>query len=871
MRSIDQQPRPDRARADWQSLNGQWDFALFHPEQSQEEASFAAHRQTYDQTINVPYAWGSPLSGVKDAAPGVGWYRRTTNFQPKDRVWLCIGGCDDHTVVYINGRKAMEHDGAYTPIECDVTELWQAGDNVIEVRAEDLRLDSHLYGKQGYGEIQGIWQTVWLENRPAAYIKDFTIITRLDGQVDMTVRVAGEGLVTALFDGQQVVAPSTDGEARLSLKLEQPRLWTPDAPELYEGTLCFVAHGSTDTVSTYFGVREIGTCKAPGKDHRWITLNGKPLYLNGALDQAFYPDGYFTAPSDEELRTEVWRLKRLGLNMVRIHIKTEEPRKLYWMDRMGMLVMQDVPCFWGNPVEEARATYEAAWPQILQRDINHPSIFSFVIFNESWGLLTREEGREPVYLPETQQWVHDVWQRAKALDPTRLIEDNSPCRYDHTETDINSWHFYLNGYETVRDHVREVVEKTYPGSTFNCAEGWQQGDAPLMNSECGLVWGVDESAGDSDLGWQYHYMLNEYRLHDKVNGFIFTELHDVVNEFNGYYRIDGADKDFGYGSFCRGMTVADLHAPDMLAVDAPPCQTLAAETVVRVPLVLSCFTDAHQGQQLTLAWELWHDGLCGRVIDGMGIETLSGFGWGANPLEPLTLTMPREAALCILSLYLKDAQGNVISRNFTTFEVNAPVQAIICPVSEGAVKGEAATWLALGEQKRCIAGAGEISWRFTLPQGEIDDITLHMELGAKRLLTRDQQGGRTSKQDLDFMLGYRVDRGEFRNSYWMTDERKYPSKVTVKLDGEALAILTLENDWADTRGVLSWHHQAQTRLLDEAGSYGEAIHLTLPSRVVARMKAAGAGELTLCCDDGGLAVYDAKSGRYPWGIWLTIR
>ncbi|MEG0271515.1 MAG: glycoside hydrolase family 2 TIM barrel-domain containing protein, partial [Clostridia bacterium] len=341
-----------------------------------------------------------------------------------------------------------------------------------------------------------------------------------------------------------------------------------------------------DEVHTYFGIREISTAKVQGRETRWIMLNGKPIYLNGTLDQAFYPEGYFTAPDEATLQDEAWRLKRLGLNMVRIHIKAEEPRKLYWMDQLGLLVMADIPCFWGEPSAQARAGYELEWPELIRRDLNHPCIFAWILFNETWGLFTQQDG-ERRYLPQTQAWVADVYRRAKQLDPTRLVEDNSACHYDHVQTDLYTWHFYLNGPEIVRDHIREVVANSAAGSRFHCAEGFVQTDAPLMNSECGMVWGVDESAGDSDLAWQYHYMLNEYRLHEKLCGFIFTEFHDVVNEFNGYYRIDNLDKDFGYEGFCRGMTLKDMHSADFLAVDCLPCQTLAGGTTVEIPLVLS--------------------------------------------------------------------------------------------------------------------------------------------------------------------------------------------------------------------------------------------------------------------------------------------
>jgi hypothetical protein len=134
---------------------------------------------------------------------------------------------------------------------------------------------------------------------------------------------------------------------------------------------------------------------------------------------------------------------------------------------------------------------------------------------------------------------------AKRVDPTRLVEDNSPCNWDHVETDINTWHFYINGYDEVRNHVSKVVDETYASSAFNYIGGNVQTDAPLMNSECGNVWGMEFGTGDSDLAWHYRYMMNEFRRHDKMCGFVFTEFRDVLNEFNGYHRIDGSDNTFG--------------------------------------------------------------------------------------------------------------------------------------------------------------------------------------------------------------------------------------------------------------------------------------------------------------------------------------
>lgn len=871
-------PRPERQREHWQNLNGVWDFQLFPEGEEVKEAAFAKERAAYETTIQVPFSWVCPLSQVEENVAGVGWYRREAVYEGRaDRIFLCFGAVDYRADVYVNGTLAGSHVGGYSYFEIEVTALWKAGKNVIEVRAEDYRREDQLYGKQGYGDIQGIWQTVWLESRPNDYIQDFTITTRMNGEVTIAANVdAPDGAtLTACFDGSAWDATVQGGQACLAMRLEAPRLWSPDTPSLYEGRLCLKNGDNADVVHTYFGIREIGIKKVGDRNFPWITLNGKPIYIQGVLDQAFHAQGHFTYPSDEEMQMEAWRVKRLGLNMARIHIKAEEPRKLYWLAKLGVLVMQDIPCFFGPPTEAARQAYEAQLPELIRRDINNPAIFAWVIFNESWGLLDREDG-EKVYRPETQAWVRTMYLRAKALDPTRLVEDNSPCRWDHVQTDLNTWHFYMNGYERIRDHVQQVVDSTYPGSGFNYIGVNVQEDAPLMNSECGLVWGVEKSAGDSDLAWQYHYMLNEFRRHEKMCGFIFTELHDVVNEFNGYYRIDNTDKDFGYQDFCRGMSLRDLHAEDFLAVDGPPAQRMEAGDTATVPLSLSSFSDRYHGQACSVGWTLWHDSLEGRVTDAEGILAIPKFGYGLTALDTLAVRMPQQNAMAVLSLYLQDEKGAVISRNFVTFDVHAALPANITevPVSQGRAQGFAPVWRALGDEKLCMGGSGQVTFDVPMPRALQDaaEILIHLEAGAKRVLPKDRRQLNGEAFDLAFMRGHQVDRGAFENSYWMTDESRFPSTIEVLIDGQPVDTLYLENDWADARGVLSWLAQPTLSWLEEAGSYGERRCIHVPSRLVPRILARGALTLTLRVHgEGGLALYGRGSGRFAHGLLLEVR
>ena len=845
-------PRPDRQRADWMNLNGQWDFKLL------EDGIGVDSPEGFDSEITVPFSWVSPLSGIGKNAKGVGWYRRNAAFEAKGKTFLCFGAVDYICDVYVNGNHVCHHQGGYNQFDVDVTGVWHAGDNEIIVRAEDYRRETQTYGKQGYGEIQGIWQTVWLENRGNEYIDSFRFVTKINGDVTLTVKAdAADGAeVKACFDGKEFTGTVENGSAVVDMHFDEPRLWSPDTPELYEG--CIKLGG--DAVETYFGIREV-----EAKNGR-ILLNGKPIYINGTLDQAFHPQGHFTYPTDKDMRDEAFRLKRLGLNMARIHIKCEEPRKLYWMDKLGILIMQDIPCFWGEPNEEARAAYEAEWPHEFERDYNHPCIFAWVIFNETWGLFTGEKENRK-YLAETQEWVRGIWKQAKENDPTRIVEDNSPCNYDHVESDINTWHFYLNTYKVVKDHVDKVCKNTYVGSKFNYTGKNRQNGAPLMNSECGMVWGVDGSAGDSDIAWQYRYMLNEFRLHDAMNGFIFTEFHDVVNEFNGYYRIDDCDKDFGYQYFCRGMKIKDMHAADFLALDCAPCRTVKGGQKVKTDCALSSF-DSAKGK-LTVDWELWHDSADGRVSDEKGSFAIGRHRTGLNALEPIAAKMPAEDCVAVLSVYLK-RDGKVISRNFTTFDVQAalPAGAQNIDVTSGSTEGFDITWTAINNDKLCMGGAGQVT--YTVPVSGLPcDISIAFEAGAKRVLTKDMKDLTDARsQDLNFMRGYLVDRGAFPNSYWMTDEEKILSNITVLVNGVEIAKRTLVGDNADARGILSWHYQPEVRKLDEAGSYGELVTLNVPSRLITDIAAKGSFELTIKADNG-LAIYGRNCGCYGIGLRVT--
>ncbi|MBB6730141.1 glycoside hydrolase family 2 protein [Cohnella zeiphila] len=900
-------PRPDWERGDWLNLNGAWSFR-FDPKGEGADSDWQnAPENAYDSSIVVPFSWSSPLSGVGLNEKGAGWYRRSVRWQPSaagSRVFLRFGAVDYECDVWVNGTHAGSHRGGYGSFEFDVTSWWKAdGENIVVVRAEDFDRDYQARGKQGYGEIRGIWQPVWLEARPQSYIRETKFATSLDGRVTATSTIVAAReeeaeLVFRFADGQvehreKIALQAGENVVVSSFAVAGPQLWSPEHPNLYEGELTLAASSGKDVVSTYFGIREIGSAKFGDRDYRWVTLNGKPIYLNGTLDQSYHATGYFTYPTDEEMRDEIYLMKRIGLNFVRIHIKPEEPRKLYWADKLGLLVMEDMPCFWGDPNDTARAAYESEASEIIARDFNHPSIFSWVMFNETWGLKTNPQGggltgdgSQPTsYLKETQEWVRSIYRWAKSIDSTRLIEDNSPCNYDHVESDLNTWHFYINGYEQVRSHLEEVTSKTHACSDFNYIGGNVQGDAPLMNSECGNVWGIkDGGAGDSDLAWHYRYMLNEFRRHDKLCGFVFTEFRDVTNEFNGYYRLDGSDKQFGYEELVPGMTLRDLHAPDFVVIDAPPCRTIDAGAELSVDLLASSYSDRHHGQTLRLEWELSYNSLDERVTADRGSRDVAWDGFGVRPLAPLALRMPAEEAVAVLAIRLTDGNGHVVTRNFIAFDVRAggtygsdPTDgaSLSVPVTSFAEQSFGYQWNSLQGAKASGGRAGDFVYEVKLPDAsELDlirEVDIWFEAGAKRLLARNTEGARTFQHGISMMHGASANVEFNPSTYYMTDDEKHPSRVKVLIDGEEIASFALPDDPADSRGVLSWHYQPRHDKLEEAGSYGYLCRASVPGRLAAKLDRARAFKLQLEADEGGLTLYGRNAGRYPIDLLIRCR
>jgi galactose mutarotase-like enzyme len=894
-------PRPDFQRAEWLNLNGRWQFA-FDPKDDGERAGWPTGALPRGREIVVPFSWGAPLSGVPDSGD-IGWYARSITLPAAwrvggRRVFLVIGASDWRTTAWLDGKKVGEHQGGYTPFSFELTSRLLPGrPQRLVVRVDDRAHPFKLEGKQGYGPARGMWQTVYLEGRGADPLEfiHFTPQANLQG-VGVDVRLlepAPRDLTLRLSFTNYPASPVVTrriargvSAAHLDVPLPNARRWSLDDPFLYDVVAAVSGPGVLeDRVQTYFGMRTIGVVDLPGTTYPYVAINGSPVFLQLALDQAYDPQGYYTFPTDSALRNEILRARQIGLNGLREHIKIEAPRKLYWADRLGILIMADIPNWWGPPDSAAFREHDVALRGAIARDYNHPAVFAWVLFNETWGLETAVSGHPSAYFPATRRKVSAVYHLAKSLDPTRLVEDNSVCcGRGHTETDLDSWHEYLPGWRW-EEQDRRVSDSTFPGSTWNFERPWRQGRQPMLNSEFGNVWGYEGSTGDVDWSWDYHRAVDAFRRHPKIAGWLYTEHHDVVNEWNGYVRYDRSWKETGLGGIVDGMTLRDLHAPLYVAVGDPELsRTVRPGERLDVPLYASFLSDSRAfGDSLTLRAELtgWN-ALGERKSYGTSVRRVPYRPWMSQPLPPLTVTMPEERAVVILAVRLEDTTGTVLQRNFTTFVVDADVPAMatladgrhvaLARVPATAVRDahwSLKQWTVLGDHKLNGAGTGFFEYRIPWPAGlavnDVADATFLVEASAKRLNGKDRDS--TSADNQDYMRGGGFhDPSRNPNSYPMTGATPFKSAVTVRVNGHTAGHWDLADDPADSRGILSWHAQPHDGHLYEAGSYGQLLRVPIPIEALRDGEARGELIVRLEVDaalPGGLAIYGVDFGRYP--------
>lgn len=885
---LPEHPRPDFERSEWTNLNGKWSFK-FDKDDKGLEQNWKDGKVSFNKTINVPFPWGSELSGVADEAD-IAWYKKEIKVDESwkgKRTFVVIGASDWETTVWLDGVKLGTHQGGYTPFSFELTDHITYGrSQQLVIRVDDVRRDFTLYGKQGYGNARGIWQTIYLEARGTQYVDALHFTPDIDNskvvataylvddaQVDQTVTVSVETESGPL--NKTITIPQGSYSGSVSIDIPNQHLWSLDNPYLYDAT----AQLGNDVVKSYFGMRKISVKNMPGTDYPYISLNNEPIYLQLALDQSYHPEGFYTFPSDQFIKEEILRSKSIGLNGIRTHIKVEVPRKLYWADKLGLLVMSDLPNSWGEPERKMKAESEYTLREMVKRDFNHPSIFSWIVFNETWGLKHDDEygGR---YLPSTQKWVASMYYLTKSLDSTRLVEDNSICcGYGHTETDINSWHSYLPGYKW-QEFLQQVSDSTYAGSGYDFEDGFYQANQPNINSECGNVWGYDGSTGDVDWSWDYHKMMNAFRDHPKIAGWLYTEHHDVINEWNGYWKFDRSEKFTGLEQIFPGMTLSDWHSQVYISTGGEISKSMKGGEQAEIPLTISVMSGENLGQQLTLKYKLTATDYLGEAHEGVeGSVQVPYQPWMQKTIDPIKVTMPDYSSVAVLTLELSDAKGKVVGRNFMHFVIDSEEE--LSGITTHTVSAKDFTeaewsgksWDVLDGKKVNGAGKGKFVYAIEVPKKSIrkaKEVYFLAELSAKELFVKDQE---QYQEDQDFMKGSRVSNSSNPNSYPMTDETLYPSEIEVWVNGKKVKSMTLTDDPADHRGVLSWHNQLRDGKLREAGSYGYLVKVPLDLDMVTSALESNNNKINVelrSVNGGGIAVYGKDFGRYVLDPGIVI-
>jgi hypothetical protein len=479
-------------------------------------------------------------------------------------------------------------------------------------------------------------------------------------------------------------------------------------------------------------------------------------------------------------------------------------------------------------------------------------------------------------------------------DSTRLVEDNSPCNWDHVVSDINTWHAYLPARHWA-GFLDTIVKNTYPGSTHNYISGNKQGNEPMFNSECGAVWGYDGSTGDIDLTWEYHIMMNEFRKRPKIAGFLFTEFYDVINEWNGYYRFNRTKKMFGLDELAPKMTMNDFHS-DLYVIpgDGFYNEYQRAE-VVQMPLGISAVT-AQVPKKMKLKYAVYGWNSLGDKMElTSGDMEVTAEPFAFKPLAPVQINMPTESMVMIFATTLEDETGKVLQRNFVPFRVNGSSDPDNLVITKAPDQFAAADWSVkhksvMDGKKVWGMGSGYFEYEFVLPEGltaeSVENMEFRAELAArypqeKYLEDGDAEGiGMTIVSEKGTIPGYG------KNSFPQTDEQLHGSLVTVIANNQKIGQVELTDDPADHNGLLSWMNQtpgwewgsddrSKPWLLEEAGSYGYPVRVKLDG--TAKKSALESGKVTirLFVDEagknrGGLSVYGAKSGKYPMDLSILV-
>lgn len=552
-------PQPLAVRPNYRLLDGSWKFHLHGEDALRPTRVLAA--EELQHSIRVPFCYQSELSGVHDHEyyPAV-WYSRSFHIsadEEQGRVRLNFGAVDYRASVFVNGAWIGTHTGGHSSFHFDISRHIRTGENQLKVKVVDLLDPAQPRGKQSwqapyscwYRGCTGIWQSVWLEFIPKQGIDSLEVESdpadrRIDLRVRPTEARAATIRSTVSLEGREVDVleePARYPETRLSHRLKELRRWSLSDPALYDVTVELkTAEGSTDVISSYTAFRTVGV------QDGMLLLNDVPTYQRLVLDQGFWPDGHYTAPTPEALRRDIELARQFGFNGCRKHVKAEDPRFYYWADVLGYLVWSEFP----SPYEfneAARLRVLSELTELVAQHRGHPSIIAWTLYNESWGLPHLDDDQE------SRQWLGTLASQVRALDSSRLVIDNDG--WEHIDSDVYGLHSYASDGDSLADELATAKrgELLSGGRRFMVDEVAPPRDKPFLLTEFGGIgfrstpeqegWSYDRiPATEEQFRERFEELFRTVDRDERLAGFVYTQLTDVESEINGLATPDRTPK-----------------------------------------------------------------------------------------------------------------------------------------------------------------------------------------------------------------------------------------------------------------------------------------------------------------------------------------
>lgn len=560
-------PRPQYKREQWVNLNGLWDFSFDDENIGEKEKWYEESR--FEKKINVPFTYETKASGIGDETfhPYV-WYFRTftVDNQEKERTILRFQASDYVTKVWVNGQFVGEHQGGYASFSFDITNQLKEGDNHLVVKVEDSYSMTQPRGKQRwikdnfgcwYVQQTGIWQTVWLEFLNKEVIEHVKMSPDIDTntiKLEYTFsEIPAEDWVVKTeitYDGERINQFSFNPlQQNHSIEVDvvksgfewQVHLWTPEEPHLYDVTFTLEVAGEVkDEVESYFGMRKVSISNGN------VELNNEPIYQKLLLDQGYWTDTMLTPPSDEAMLEDIDKTIAMGFNGVRKHQKLEDERFLYWCDKKGLLVWSEMAAAYAFN-DEAVDLFTREWLEVMKQHYNHPSIITWVPFNESWGVSRIKVNKKQ------QAFTEAIYYLTKSFDQDRPVIVNDG--WEHTISDIIALHDYEELGTVFKDRYqdKEAIlgnKVSHNGFKYAFADGYEYKGQPVMITEYGGI-----AFNDAD-GWGYGNQVNtEEEFLDRyqkitdaikeipyISGYCYTQTTDVQQEINGLLKEDRTPK-----------------------------------------------------------------------------------------------------------------------------------------------------------------------------------------------------------------------------------------------------------------------------------------------------------------------------------------